>query len=524
MKKIILIICLCCSILNTEAQVTKEVKATSLAFHIFYNDFKTAQQIKASSLSDVLKNGKWSGFRDMQMGFGLNYFKGINRSLDLVATVDGSGVDYLFKDGTTNGSSKFLLDFNAGLNVKLISDTKPVSPYFFGGAGMSYYQKKAGLYFPVGLGVKFNLFDEAFINSNMQYRIAASSAVNHHFYYTVGIGTAIGRKVKKTKPIEKEVVVIPEPIVAKPVEVIAVVRKDLRIIVIDDQTGIALPNAIVSLIGESGTYTATTNANGEAIFKNSIAGNYTINGSLNGINTSAQTLQKSNFDTSGEHVMINLSHHDPRFTLTGIVEEKNTNTPMGGILVSVTDKTIAKTRTIENSAVDGKFNVQLSANSDFVLSAKKANYISNIESVSTKGLNRSTTLYVKLLLAIEETKANTTINLKNIYYATGSSVIKQEASSDLDRLVLFLNDNPTVNIEIASHSDSRGLASKNLILSKQRAQEVVNYLKRKNINDSRIIAKGYGETRLLNACYDGIKCTEAQHEQNRRTEFKVISN
>lgn len=127
-------------------------------------------------------------------------------------------------------------------------------------------------------------------------------------------------------------------------------------------------------------------------------------------------------------------------------------------------------------------------------------------------------------MGIEETKANATINLKNIYYATGSSQIKQEASSDLDRLVLFLTDNPNVKIEIASHSDSRGIASNNLILSKQRAQEVVNYLKLKNINENRIIAKGYGETRLLNECKDGVKCTETKHEQNRRTEFKVISN
>ena len=520
MKKIIVIFCLCFSILKIEAQVTQVVKPTSLAFHIFYNDFKTAQQIKASSLSDVLKNGKWSGFRDMQMGFGLNYFKGFNQFLDVVATLDGSGVDYYFKDGTTNGSSRFLLDFNVGFNVKLVNDSKPVASYFFGGTGLSYYQKKAGLYFPVGVGVKFNLFNEAFITSNMQYRIAATSSVNHHFYYTVGIGTAIGKKVKKPKPIEKEVVVITEQIVAKPVEV---VRKDLKIKVIDDQTSIALPNAIVSLIGDSGTFTSTTNAKGEAVFKNSIAGNYTINGVLNGINTSVQIIKNSNFDVSGEHILINLSHHDPRFTLTGTVEEKNTNMPIGGVLVSITDRALAKT-TSENNATDGKFNIQISANSDFVLSAKKANYISNIESVSTKGLNRSTTLYVKLLLDIEETKANTTINLKNIYYATGSSLIKQQASSDLDRLVLFLIDNPNVKIEIASHSDSRGVASKNLILSKKRAQEVVNYLKIKNINQSRIVAKGYGETKILNACRDGVKCTEAEHERNRRTEFKVISN
>jgi len=62
------------------------------------------------------------------------------------------------------------------------------------------------------------------------------------------------------------------------------------------------------------------------------------------------------------------------------------------------------------------------------------------------------------------------------------------------------------------------------ILSKKRAQEVVNYLKNKGINSDRISAIGYGETKLLNHCKDGVKCTDYQHEQNRRTEFKVVKS
>ena len=89
---------------------------------------------------------------------------------------------------------------------------------------------------------------------------------------------------------------------------------------------------------------------------------------------------------------------------------------------------------------------------------------------------------------------------------------------------MFLTDNPSLTIEIASHSDSRGSSATNLVLSKKRAQEVVNYLKGKGISGNRMRAMGYGETKLLNGCKDGVKCTEEQHEQNRRTEFKVIEN
>ncbi len=86
----------------------------------------------------------------------------------------------------------------------------------------------------------------------------------------------------------------------------------------------------------------------------------------------------------------------------------------------------------------------------------------------------------------------------------------------------FLKDNPELKIEIDSHTDSRGSAANNLKLSQARAQEVVNYLQKNGIDKARLIAKGYGATRLVNGCKVGVKCTDAQNEQNRRTEFKVI--
>jgi peptidoglycan-associated lipoprotein len=116
-----------------------------------------------------------------------------------------------------------------------------------------------------------------------------------------------------------------------------------------------------------------------------------------------------------------------------------------------------------------------------------------------------------------------TIALSNIYYETGSSAIKSAASPDLDKLVLFMNDNPIVKIEIASHTDSRGSAAANQKLSQARAQAVVSYLLKKGIAKSRLIPKGYGESKLINGCDGTIKCTDLQNEKNRRTEFKILS-
>ena len=167
MKRIICIIILACLVPQLFAQFSQEKKPSTLVFHSFYNDFKTAQLMRTTSLKNILDKGQWSNIGDMQMGFGLNYLKGISKKIDAIITIDGSSTDYLFKDGSTNGSSKFLLDANAALNIKLLADSHTLVPYFSFGAGLSSYNGKTGFYIPAGAGLQFNLFKEAFILTNI---------------------------------------------------------------------------------------------------------------------------------------------------------------------------------------------------------------------------------------------------------------------------------------------------------------------------------------------------------------------
>lgn len=515
MKRIGSICIFCILTLQLCAQEISLQKPSSLEFHVFYNDFKTAQQIRTSSLSSVLKNGNWSSLSEMQMGFGFSYLKGIRQKLDLIVTLDGSSIDYLFKDGSTNGSSRFLLDMNVGLHAKLFTDTSTIVPYLYAGSGFSYY-KKLGFYFPVGLGLQFNLFKEAFILTNMQYRFAANKVANDHFYYTVGIGTSIGKR-KKLKPV---VITRATIIPVQPIEV-KLARKNLRIKVIDEQTGIILPNVVMMVNSESTKLNGITNADGEAIFDSVLASDYLVSGVLNGIFTTTQHVLKSNFDNQESEISITLMHNDARFTLSGIVEDKNANIAAGSDTVNVSNTKNGNVASIQIDSVNGRFRAQLEANSDFIVFAKRAGFISNIENLSTIGLDRNATLYVNLVLGIEVVKRNQAIKLANIYYAVGSAVIGNEASNDLEKLVRFLKDNPSVQIEIASHTDSKGSAANNSKLSQRRAEEVVNYLQRRGISIDRLAARGYGESRLLNNCADGVICTEVQHAENRRTEFKI---
>lgn len=120
----------------------------------------------------------------------------------------------------------------------------------------------------------------------------------------------------------------------------------------------------------------------------------------------------------------------------------------------------------------------------------------------------------------EESEMTVTI-VENIYYAYGDYSIGEEGKAILDKAADALTDYPKLVMEISSHTDSQSSSEFNLGLSKKRAQTAVDYLVKKGISRSRLKAKGYGETRLLNRCEDDVECTDAEHKVNRRTEFKI---
>ncbi|MCB0639343.1 MAG: OmpA family protein, partial [Lewinella sp.] len=112
--------------------------------------------------------------------------------------------------------------------------------------------------------------------------------------------------------------------------------------------------------------------------------------------------------------------------------------------------------------------------------------------------------------------------LLNIYYDLGRASVRTEAIPELNKLLQLLVDNPDIRLEISSHTDSQGTAAFNERLSDRRAKAIVDWLVSKGVDPDRLIAKGYGETRLVNECADGVECSEEAHQLNRRTEFRVL--
>ena len=115
------------------------------------------------------------------------------------------------------------------------------------------------------------------------------------------------------------------------------------------------------------------------------------------------------------------------------------------------------------------------------------------------------------------------IALEGIYYDLNKTNIRKDAAKVLDYVVQVMTENPQMIIELGSHTDSRDTDERNMKLSEGRAAAAAEYIVSKGIEATRISGKGYGETQLKNGCGDGVKCTEAQHQENRRTEIKIIS-
>ncbi len=174
----------------------------------------------------------------------------------------------------------------------------------------------------------------------------------------------------------------------------------------------------------------------------------------------------------------------------------------------------------------GRFQFDLSSENDYVVSAIKNGYFSSSKSITTRNLKNRDTLIVTIYTELELDRIFTSkeIVIPNIYYDYDKASLRPESILVLDSLISFFNSNPGINIEIGSHTDSRGSDEYNLKLSQARAESVVNYLTQKSIARERLQAKGYGETRPVNNCVNNIPCTEDEHMKNRRTTFRVVSS
>ncbi|MEC3878688.1 OmpA family protein [Parapedobacter sp. 10938] len=207
--------------------------------------------------------------------------------------------------------------------------------------------------------------------------------------------------------------------------------------------------------------------------------------------------------------------------LRGTTADKHTGQRLAEATVTLYDgdrEIIAK----RNSDGKGTFEFILDKGMSYTVLGQKAGYHADSAKVNTLGITTSDTLEVALLLE-PVFEVGKTFELENIYYDFDKHNIRPDAAAILDELVRTLRDNPTLKIELSSHTDSRGSDAYNMALSQRRAQAAVDYLVSQGIARERMVAKGYGETRLVNDCGNGVPCSREQHQANRRTEVTVLA-
>lgn len=213
----------------------------------------------------------------------------------------------------------------------------------------------------------------------------------------------------------------------------------------------------------------------------------------------------------------------PKFIiqLEGITRNKGT----GELLPATTVTLFQNGKEIAAKGVtdkDGRITFTLNKGEPYRLLAEKPGYHSDSTSVESLFPTRDTTVRVVMNLQPIH-KVGDKFVLENIYYDFDKHNIRKDAALILDQLVATMRDNPTLRIELSSHTDSRGSDSYNEKLSQRRAQSAVDYIVSRGIARDRLVAKGYGEKRLVNKCSNGVPCSVADHQANRRTEVEVLA-
>lgn len=195
--------------------------------------------------------------------------------------------------------------------------------------------------------------------------------------------------------------------------------------------------------------------------------------------------------------------------------------PLPGAKVQLQKGRITQDLTVD---ANGYIQIQAEEDADYRFLASQSGYLTNEAKFSTAGIGKNPAQPVQVFeveILLEKIFANREITLKDIYYDFDRWEIRDDAKPTLDKLANDLELNPGIRIQMASHTDCRGSDSYNEELSQKRAQSAVDYLISKGIDPDRLAAVGFGESQPAVTCICS-RCTEEEHQSNRRTTFAIV--
>lgn len=198
-----------------------------------------------------------------------------------------------------------------------------------------------------------------------------------------------------------------------------------------------------------------------------------------------------------------------------------TNGPLAGAMLVMTNQSTNTKDTVIADA-NGQIDHYLERNTKYKIDLYQAGRHIGSTDIDTQGWSLPNQIMMQNF-SVAPLMPGTVIELPNIYYNFNDATLRPDARKDLDLLVALLKQQPTITIELASHTDCRGSARYNEDLSQRRANGVVEYMIQKGISRERLRPVGYGESEPRNQCRDGVSCTEAEHARNRRTEVRILT-
>lgn len=306
----------------------------------------------------------------------------------------------------------------------------------------------------------------------------------------------------------------------------------------DKETGVTLTNAQISLTDETGNIIAEINTDngGNYNFEIEAGKLYLLLGKKE--NYIAENLTVSLVNSSSEtkiNADINLEK-DPGLSLYGLILDKIANTPLMNVKISIFDNLTNFDIVHLETPASGDFRMILSDKKihdklNYNIKIEKEGYLAKtVTFISEITKTGEIKLHEALDIALDKIEVGADIgkiiDIRPIYFDLGQWNIRKDATSELDKIVKVMNENPEMEIELGSHTDCRSTASYNLSLSDKRAKASAAYVKKNISKPERIKGKGYGESQLVNKCEcesdKKVPCTDEEHQMNRRTEFKVL--
>ena len=293
---------------------------------------------------------------------------------------------------------------------------------------------------------------------------------------------------------------------------------DLNVVSYDGHSKKILPGTSISLIGGDGKVVESkiVDADGVADFSvkpgdkfQLLAENKTFIPEKKEVN-----IKRTLFDIHQKEDVF-LLRGNPYLTVEII--DKETGLIVPNVIVDISEGKYDESELEDNNGV---IRMKMEKSTNYRFYATSPEYFENTVDYSSEGKEPGE---YALTIELEKIKAGKQFVLDDLYYDLNKYNIRADAALVLDKLVKILVDNPDVRIEIGSHTDSRGTAESNMTLSQRRSESVMAYLESKGIVASRLVAKGYGESQLINKCADGVECPEIDHQANRRTVIEILN-